>query len=596
MTNLPRIWQNGATGRRVNVLKQSLTLTDTPPSTAQLTLPPEESLNVLDYLELFSPYESAGIFRVASVSRDYMTGQQTVYCERLECVLGDTLVPGASTSFSGTIAAALTQLLGYQHTAMWTAGTVEANANVYLDIGEKSILSDIMSMMGSAPDYYVEFDQSVTPWQVNIRQKSNVVTSEGRLSRNIVSCNIQFDTADMCTRVLNDKLDGGHIDSARIGDYNTIFEQTIVLDQNATAAQNLLVAQSYMANRDRPIISIDITARNLYKITGVSIDNFKLRQLFRLALPDYGITENQRIIEMSWRDVFAEPESVSLKLANRKPDLVIDVARANSYSGGGGGGGSGSGRKGLEKAEGDFRTRIAQTDRYIALTAEQISTEMNAAITVQADRITNLVTWKETADQTISQHSASLIIMADQIESKVSQTDFDDAEGRISSAESTITQQAEQIALRVVKGDVATQLAVEADNVSVSGGNLIVDGYATVGALSTTNAKVDTLNNYLNGTTQISRALIARADISSAYASTLYVKDSSDVFREATWKSKYVLTSRGTITLPTIHTTQRDVVYISGGMETHGNYYLITSKTDGSVGSASGDTIYYLGR
>lgn len=512
MTPMPRLWNNGTqTGRRINVLRQSLTLTDTPPCTAQLTLPPEENLNVLDYLELFSPFESAGIFRVASVSRDYNTGQQTVYCERAESVLGDTLVTGAITSFSGTISAALTKLLSYQHTQVWTVGTVQASANVYLDIGEKDILSNIVSMMGSAPDYYVEFDQSTTPWTVNILQKSEIVTSEGRLGRNIVACNIQFDTSDMCTRVINDKLPNGHIDSERISDYPSIFEQTIVLDQNASAAQNLLVAQSYMANRDRPVISIDITARNLYKATGVSIDNFKLRQLFRLALPDYGLTEQQRIIEMAWKDVYSAPESVALRLANRKPDLIIDIARANRSVGGGGRGGSSG--KGMERMEGDYRTRISQTEQVIALTAQQLSTEMQAAITVQADRITNLVTWKETADQTISDHSASLILMANQIESKVSQTDYDSLEGRVDTAESTITQQAGVISTKVSAGDIASSLNQTAQSVQIQASKIDLSGYVTASELSATNAAI---TNLVNGITQATAILTDGLDVESS--------------------------------------------------------------------------------
>lgn len=489
---MPTRWENGAaTGERLHPLKYALTLSEEPLSTAKLTLMPDEPVAVLDFYELFTPTESAGIFRVASIGRDYRTGMRTATLERGECVLGDTLVPGAGTTFSGTMAEAVDELLSYQPTQMWQAGTIEATADVYLQIGEKTILNMLLSMMGSAPNYHLEFDQSAYPWTVNIRANATTPTSEGRLGRNITGCSISYDTSDMCTRVLSDKLTDGHLDSPHINDYAQIFEQTIVLDEAATDAQNIAVAQSYMANRDTPVISIDIDARGLYAVTGVTIDRFRLSQLFRLALPEYGITENQRIIEMTWRDMLANPEAISLVLANRGTDLIVDIARAHK---GGGGGRSSAGGKGLEKAESDFRTRIDQTDRYIALTAEQISTQMQAAITVQADRITALVTRQDATEATVSNHSASLIVMANEIAAKVERSDYEvdqqTMEGRISHAESSITQNADQIALRVKKNEVVSEINQTSETIKIQASKIELSGYVTASDLAATNAQI----------------------------------------------------------------------------------------------------------
>lgn len=51
------------------------------------------------------------------------------------------------------------------------------------------------------------------------------------------------------------------------------------------------------------------------------------------------------------------------------------------------------------------------------------------------------------------------------------------------SLHSAIEVNADNIALKVSKGDVSTQLAVEAGNVTISGGNLVVDGYVTANQL-----------------------------------------------------------------------------------------------------------------
>jgi len=56
--------------------------------------------------------------------------------------------------------------------------------------------------------------------------------------------------------------------------------------------------------------------------------------------------------------------------------------------------------------------------------------------------------------------------------------------------------------LKVSKGDVGTQLAVDVGNVSITNGNLVVDGYVTASELSAETAK---FNNLVSGSTQAAK-------------------------------------------------------------------------------------------
>jgi hypothetical protein len=56
---------------------------------------------------------------------------------------------------------------------------------------------------------------------------------------------------------------------------------------------------------------------------------------------------------------------------------------------------------------------------------------------------------------------------------------------------SQIVQNKSDITLKVAKGDVATQLSIECGNVSVTGGNLVVDGYVTSAGLSAAISALD---------------------------------------------------------------------------------------------------------
>lgn len=57
-----------------------------------------------------------------------------------------------------------------------------------------------------------------------------------------------------------------------------------------------------------------------------------------------------------------------------------------------------------------------------------------------------------------------------------------------------ISQNARAINLKVGKGDVGTQLAVELGNVSITGGNLVVDGYVTAAGLASAIAAIENLS------------------------------------------------------------------------------------------------------
>lgn len=99
--------------------------------------------------------------------------------------------------------------------------------------------------------------------------------------------------------------------------------------------------------------------------------------------------------------------------------------------------------------------------------------EMNAAIKVSADSITNTVS-ATYATQSQLNSVSNLASTANQTANSA----YNGVSGlatRVTSAESTIKQQADEIELRVKEGDVSSQLSVESDQVTISGNRLVVD-------------------------------------------------------------------------------------------------------------------------
>lgn len=96
MTKLPRLLdENMKEMARLHPTKVGLQLQLEPLSTATMTLPKgEPAISVGDWVELYVPGKSAGIFRAVTVGRDYEQGTQTVELEHGAASIGDAVVPG----------------------------------------------------------------------------------------------------------------------------------------------------------------------------------------------------------------------------------------------------------------------------------------------------------------------------------------------------------------------------------------------------------------------------------------------------------------------------------------------------------------------
>lgn len=169
-------------------------------------------------------------------------------------------------------------------------------------------------------------------------------------------------------------------------------------------------------------------------------------------------------------------------------------------------------------ADGNLSSLISQTATEIRQEVKNTEEGLEGKITVQADRITQEVTRAQGAEESLS---GKITVEADRITQEV--TRATEAEGTLSGK---IEVQANQIALRVSKGDVATQLAVEMGNVSVTGGNLTVSGMVTASAVSAALADLD--NAYIDGTLEI-RGWLDCGDIDCADIDSGKIDASGDI-------------------------------------------------------------------
>lgn len=342
MIRLPRLLHADLREKaRLHPVKLSLTLRLTGLSIAEMLLPPESpSIELRDLVELYDEQDTVGVFRVTQVRTDE-AGLRTIRLTHGLCTLGDSVIP--AQGFLGSVAEALTRLLDCQHVPLWTVGDVETpeDLSVIFATEYTSLLEAVNALLGMLPEgYALDFDQRSAPWRLHIRALTDDPFCEGRLRRNVGSVRHQVDGSRLCTRVypFGAEVETGritlvplsgsdHLDSAAAQEKGVIsctFADDLIFDVPTLQS----VAELYLSRHAQPDITTVITATDLSAATGESIDHFQLGRMFRLCLPELGLTVQHRIIAINKKDVYGAPGEAVVTLANRlkQQTLTDEVA------------------------------------------------------------------------------------------------------------------------------------------------------------------------------------------------------------------------------------------------------------------------------
>lgn len=311
-----------------------------PPHDASMTLPPGEGAPFHAWVELYTIDGSAGFYRVSGASECYViTGD--VDLEHSAAILGDAIIPGEG-KYSGTCAEVLTAMLANQTTLVngqkpWVLGTCAKIASIEYAYDCNNILSAMTEVVGDEKDgYALEFDDTHGfPWRVNVVSVETTASCEGRLSRNLESVSVSISDDEFCTRIYCKSLPEPHyIDGPTVGVWG-IITKTITAGEGVTAESLKSYITRYLEDHKNPRNSIEINGVDLATATRESLDSFRIGRLFRLALPDYGVKMEERILVRSISDVYGDPRGVRLTLASNIRDTAEDLVRLdNTVTGG----------------------------------------------------------------------------------------------------------------------------------------------------------------------------------------------------------------------------------------------------------------------
>ena len=537
MTRLARVLDGDMRElRRLHPTQQSIDDRVTPLSSASLTLPDGEHAAYGEWVEVFTQNGSAGVYRVVSASETY-TGDASAELEHGICALGDAIIPGDGT-ISGTLPEVLSAMLGYQvvqagGAPLWALGSVETNAQASFKHEGTNLLSAVLEIV---PDgYMLTFDQSAIPWRLGVAKMATTAECEGRLSRNLRGVTVTVDDEDFCTRIYCDKLPSpAYIDGPTVGTWG-IKAKTITAQDNVVPESLTAYIAQYLEDHKNPRVSIECDAEDLSAITGETIDRMEKGRLFRLALPDYGVAMEERILAVRTGSAYDEPERVRLTLANSIRDTADTLVYIeNSVNGGassssarGGyvrGGGSGISpanvldmlkktetyitadeawtREAGVKIESNSAELYATKKAIVGNWTEDVET-INALIQASSDNgglVAMLVGRKNSAEEVNAMISATAA-GGGLVTIKASQTDLDAMGERVSSAEASIKVNSDNIELKVSKNGVISSINQSAESITISASRINLSGYVTASEFSSLKAD---LANVTSGTVQAS--------------------------------------------------------------------------------------------
>ena len=348
-------------------------------STATLTVGSEApEIKVGDWLRDEEDPGKGIVWRVKTVDTAYETNTRTIQLEHMIQSLRDRIMfgeippgtmAGNAKAKTCTALQAVTYILKQQ--SDWTVGAVGYTKSAPYNFNSDDLYSALETVSSSLLDAWWSYDFSAYPFKLNIKPKSTAAACEMRTDRNIRTLKKSIDRSRMYTRFYpigknNLKLSGGGYVEKNTNLYGVVSK--LETDNEKDTEEKLRAwANEKLNNHAEPIVTVTVSGLDLSKATGEALDKLTLGTVCRIPLPEFSTTITERIEKLSWSDKNADPESVTITLANQTEDVASIINNIQKKAGGGG-------KSAAKQAEEDHAWFVDTTD-HVAMVAEAVAGE-----------------------------------------------------------------------------------------------------------------------------------------------------------------------------------------------------------------------------
>lgn len=482
MIRLPRVLDaNLRESRRLHPYAESINEKIVPLSYATLDIPKDEAVADRAFVELYNPNGSVGIYRARLPKDDIVNDVISLQLEHSVAEVGDFLITDAINE-ELSLSAAFRRVFSYYRGNKWRLGTINANETVLLNVDYENVLETLIGLLDQCPQYYMTFDFSQTPWVLNLTRKTNVITAEGRIGRNITSAVVNRDDKDLCTRAFvrglpkpagreDDENAVGYMDADTKDLYGVVERE--VPGSDLTEAQARRVAENYLSTHKHPKLSIEIDGVDLAAITGETLDKFEIGKRFRLAVPDRGIVLDDVITAVNWADVYGTPEVVRF-VVGAEQDASIEFYKEQSSASKA----SRRGSKAQAKKNESYDWNLERTDEFGNILHQAgMHLDADGFLVYSRDNVNNIgsmfdvrdnmieaeVTNRQNADDVLN---GRLTVQADRITAEVTRASTKEGElaGRITVESNRITQEVTRASAK--EGELAGRITTTATEIN----------------------------------------------------------------------------------------------------------------------------------
>ena len=309
-------------------------------SEAAISIPEDSpAVNIHDWISLYTQRGFAGIFRVSNVSRTYKQRVDLTLLHGID-ILSDS-VWAAQTDFSGTKAEFLTALLNQQTHLIngvrpWVLGICQDNSTIEKSINYDRLSELFESLVEPGGSYYFVYDQTSFPWTVSYVSRTGEADSEFRLTRNVRSASVTYNDADLCTRLhlsvaATEQAAGGvrtYDNQSAQARWGIVVKTADIDPEEDHVASPDAWAADFLAQRSEPSVQIQIDGDELCQLTGDTWDELTIGKMCQVALPLYGHTFRERVVSVTYPDLYRDPSHVTVSLANTLPAFSEGIRQA----------------------------------------------------------------------------------------------------------------------------------------------------------------------------------------------------------------------------------------------------------------------------
>lgn len=302
--------------------------------------PKVNKVELLNYIEIWNDDEYIGLFRVIPklTIKNESTQEVTFNCEHVLATLLDSSLFRYHQLSNYTTKQTIEYLLNQQKHKHWKVGTIEFTRYFHYAWENENLLSALFSVPRAFDEPYMwTFDTQTYPWTLNLVKPPTVAVSRIKEGYNLIGFEVEENPMSQFNRIyplgagegvnqLTIKSVNNGIPYLEDRKMNEEIREYIWVDKRFEDAQSLKASAKALLDKFKvPIVTWKIKAAELAKITGLSIDKFKVGTVTRLQLDDYP-SMDLRIMKESKTDVKGNPGDIDLEIGNIQEDLSTTQA------------------------------------------------------------------------------------------------------------------------------------------------------------------------------------------------------------------------------------------------------------------------------